>query len=74
VDEGDAETVLADFPVHGVADGLEVCEQGYVAVEGGEFAEGDGVEARVFEGGGQGIAPQSVIQLLSLKCADTATQ
>lgn len=54
--EGDAEAVGADFPIHGVGDGFEVGEEGYAAAEVGEFAEGDFVEAVVFEGARGGVS------------------
>lgn len=49
MDEGDAETVSADFPVHGIVDGFEVREECNGAFEVGEFADGDGVESCVLE-------------------------
>jgi hypothetical protein len=48
--------VRADGPVERVGDGLEVCEERYAAFERGEFALGDGVEARVVEGTACGLA------------------
>lgn len=50
VGEGDAQAVRADGPVEWVGDGFEVREERNAAFEGGQFAGGDGVEARVFEG------------------------
>lgn len=42
----------AERPVEGGAGGLEICEEGYGAGEGGEFAGRYGVEACVVEGAG----------------------
>ena len=48
--EGDADTVGAEIPVHGVGGGFEVHEEGDGVGEGGEFGEGDGSEAGVVKG------------------------
>jgi hypothetical protein len=49
VDKGDPKTVNPDLPVHGVRDGLEVCEESHQAFELGELSRGDGVEACVIK-------------------------
>ncbi len=52
VREGDADAVVAEGPVEGVAGRFEVVEEGYAGGEGGEFGGGDGREAGVVEGAG----------------------
>ena len=54
VREGDADAVLAERPVEGVRGRFEVVEEGDAGGEGGEFGGGDGREAGVVEGAGEG--------------------
>jgi hypothetical protein len=48
-EERDAQTMRADFPIHGVGDGLEVSKESYAALERGEFAGSYWVKSGVLE-------------------------
>ena len=58
VGEGDADAVVAEGPVEGVACRFEMVEEGDAGGEGGEFGGSDGREAGVVEGavGWSGLA------------------
>lgn len=64
----------AKLPVHGIVGGLKVSKQGHRNGEGGNFGEGDGGEAVVVEGGGQGVGGEASGERLGFECADAAAE
>ena len=74
VHETDAQAVRAEGPVRWVGHGLEVCEKGQAAGEVGEQGGRDGGEARVVEGGGEGVGGEAGGEGEGVEGADAAAE
>ena len=64
----------ADGPVERGGAAFKVCEEGDGAGEGGEEGGGDGAEACVFEGGGEGVGLEAGGEGEGVEGADAAAE